>query len=177
MIDLRLHRMTMKLVRVMFALLTLAWAASASFAQNPHNTLEGLRAQLRDVEAKETELAARVKRLDEDLKPENIERAFQLTGSTRPEELREQRRRQLEREKESVRLQQDQLTLSRTRLQTAIAAAEAAAYRQSANPTDASLGTQTSVDDGQSIKTTQEQPRRNRTRNRRARRPRIKRRG
>lgn len=95
-------------------------------------TAEKLRAQLRDVQAEEATLQARAQQLDWDLKPENIERYFSATGSTRPEELREQRRRQLQHEKESVSARLVQLEASRLRLESAIGAADAAAYSQSA---------------------------------------------
>lgn len=93
---------------------------------------ENLRAQLRAVQAEETELQARVQQLDEALKPENIERYFTLNGSTRPEELREQRRRQLQMDKDRVQARLSELETSRARLESAIVAADAEAYRQSA---------------------------------------------
>ena len=105
-------------------------------AQNP--SVESLRSQLGDVQKREEELQARVKQLEEDMKPENIEKVFALNGSTRPEELREQRRRQLENERTRVQAQLDQLAQSRVRLETSLATAEAAAYRQSALPADSS---------------------------------------
>ncbi|PYS72091.1 MAG: hypothetical protein DMF73_09085 [Acidobacteria bacterium] len=55
-------------------------------------------------------------------------------GSVHPEELREARRRQLEIEKRGVQSQLDVLAASRSRLETAIAAADAEGYRQSAGP-------------------------------------------
>jgi len=93
-----------------------------------------LRRQLVEVETKQTELQTRLQQLDEDLKPENIERGLAGVGSTRPEELREQRRRQLEIEKKSVQTRLDQLATSRTRLETGILQADAAAYHSSASP-------------------------------------------
>ena len=116
-------------------LLLLACAVSVS-AQNPASaaqSVETLRAQLQNVQSQETELQTRSHQLDEDLKPENIEKYFALNGSTHPEELREQRRRQLEAEKAKVTAQLEQLATSRARLEAAIASAEAAAYRQSAS--------------------------------------------
>jgi hypothetical protein len=107
---------------------------SVALAQNPASTeqsIESLRAQLLEAQGKEAELQARDQQLDEDLRPENIERSLALTGSTHPEELREQRRRQLEAEKARVRAQLDLLETSRTRLEAAIARAEAGAYGQS----------------------------------------------
>ena len=124
----------------------------AAFAQNPvSNTqaVENLRAQLQNLESKETELQTRSHQLDEDLKPENIEKYFALNGSTHPEELREQRRRQLEAEKSNITTQLEQLAASRARLEAAIATAEAAAYRQSAGSAPSSLQPQGSVSSNQ----------------------------
>ncbi len=100
---------------------------------------EDLRAKLRDVQGKESELQMRAQQLDLDLRPENIERFFAATGSTRPEELREQRRRQLQHEKQSVVAQLEQLAASRVRLESAILTADAEAYQQSAQGTAAAL--------------------------------------
>ena len=86
---------------------------------------ENLSAQLRDVQAKEADLQARLEQLDEAVKPENIERAMAGYGTTRPEELREQRRKQLENERTRVRAQLEQLGASRTRLEAAITTADA----------------------------------------------------
>jgi hypothetical protein len=96
---------------------------------------ESLRLQLLDVQAREAELQERVRQLDEDLKPENIEHALAGIGSTRPEELREKRRRQLQIEKDSLLTQLALLEKSRTNLEAAIAAADVDAYHQSAKGT------------------------------------------
>src|SRR3982751_1388516 len=121
--------------------------ATIAHAQNPASAaqgVEGLRAQLLDVQAKEAELQAREKQLDEDMRPENIERSLALTGSTRPEELREQRRQQLEAEKARVQAQLDILATSRARLETAITPAETTeAYRQSITTTTTTATTTT----------------------------------
>ena len=122
----------MKLRRIAFGAMLVFSSLTMAVAQS--TTVENLRSQLSDVQKKETDLQARDRQLEEDMKPENIERAFALNGSTRPEELREQRRRQLESERTNVRAQLDQLAQSRSRLETAIATAEAAAYTQSALP-------------------------------------------
>lgn len=90
---------------------------------------EALRTQLRDVMTKETELQARAEQLNYDLQPTNIERTLAVNGSTRPEDLRETRRRQLESEKTRVQTQLTQLATNRARLETAIANAEAEADR------------------------------------------------
>jgi septal ring factor EnvC (AmiA/AmiB activator) len=74
-------------------------------------------------------LEARAEDIEFSLKPENIERSTAGYGTTRPEELREQRRKQLENEKERVRKQLDQLAASRTRLEQAIATSDAEVER------------------------------------------------
>lgn len=109
-----------------------AFSVRAQEKKSAAETAEDLRAQLSEVQAKEAELQARVKQLDEDLKPENIERFFAGVGSTKPEDLRALRRSQLEREKASVLNQLDQLAGRRARLETAILKADSAAYQQSA---------------------------------------------
>jgi hypothetical protein len=73
-----------------------------------------------------------VQQLEDALKPENIERSLAGVGSTRPEELREQRRRQLLIEKKAADAELEQLTLKRTQLETALSAAEVQAYQESA---------------------------------------------
>lgn len=90
---------------------------------------EGLRAQLRDVMTKEADLQSRADQLEFDLKPENIERMTANSGSTRPEEVRDARRRALENERTRVRSQLELMTQSRTRLETAIATADSEAER------------------------------------------------
>ena len=95
---------------------------------------ERLKAQLLDVQAKEADLRARLQELDESIKPENIERSLAGVGSTRPEELREQRRRQLSIQRDGVLAQLQTIEMSRTRLETAIANAETRAYHESARP-------------------------------------------
>src|SRR6476469_1797587 len=101
--------------------------STSDAAQN----VAALRAQLADVQAKETELQTRQHQLDEDLKPENIERSLAGVGSTRPEELRESRRRQLTIERDGVRAQLKLITTSRERLESVIQTAEGKAYQQS----------------------------------------------
>ena len=96
---------------------------------------DDLRSQLLDTQAKEEELEARLRQLDEAVKPENIERSLAGVGSTRPEELREQRRRQLTIERDGVRAQLKLIATSRERLEAGIRSAEGLAYQQSAEPT------------------------------------------
>lgn len=115
---------------------------------------ENLRAQLRDVYMKQADLQARADQLEYELKPENIERATANTGSTRPEELRETRRRQLDNENTRVRAQLDLMTQSRTRLEAAIATADAEAdrIRQRLDETNsAAAASQTGAGDNSSV--------------------------
>src|SRR5436190_10453879 len=101
---------------------------------NAQERAANLRAQLIEAQARQAELQTRLQQLEEDLKPQNIERSLAGVGSVHPEELREARRRQLEIEKRGVQSQLDVLAASRSRLETAIAAADAESYRQSAGP-------------------------------------------
>jgi chromosome segregation ATPase len=126
-----------------------AFASTPVFSQTQTSAQEkaaNLRAQLSEVETKQAGLQTRLQDLDEKLKPENIEKAFAGVGSTRPEDLREQRRRQLEIERNGVQKQLDLLTTSRSRLETAIAKADADAYRQSAQPVTTAVGTSSASD-------------------------------
>jgi hypothetical protein len=107
--------------------------ATAQDASNGSQSLDTLRSQLLDAQAREAELEARQHQLDEDLKPENIERSLAGIGSTRPEELRESRRRQLSIERDGVRAQLKLVTTSRERLESVIRMVETQAYQQSAS--------------------------------------------
>jgi hypothetical protein len=84
------------------------------------------------MQTKQAELQTRLQQLEEDIKPENIEHSLAGIGSTHPEDLREARRRQLDIERKGVQSQLDVLAASRTRLETAIAAADAEIYRANA---------------------------------------------
>ncbi|HEX2271152.1 MAG TPA: hypothetical protein VHH35_16525 [Pyrinomonadaceae bacterium] len=103
------------------------------------DTVDKIKSQLVDLQAKEEELKTRAAQLEEALKPENIERSLAGVGSTKPEELRELRRRQLTAERDGVLAQLKILETSRTRLETALAQAEGRAYHESARqiPTQA----------------------------------------
>jgi uncharacterized protein YlxW (UPF0749 family) len=118
---------------VLFAAMLLS--ATQVFAQETTSAAqnaENLRNQLRDVQMKEGELQSRLTELDYDLKPENIERYFAGVGSVHPEELRENRRRQLQFEKDSINRQLQSLGESKIRLETSISRADSLAYQQSA---------------------------------------------
>lgn len=143
------------------AVLSASASGSAQTQNSAQEKAASLRAQLSEVEAKQSELQTRLQKLEENLKPENIEQHLAGIGSTRPEDLREQRRRQLEIERNGVRAQLDLLATSHTRLETAIAHADAEAYRQSAAPVTApsAAASQTTVD-STGAATTPNRPRR-----------------
>lgn len=119
---------------ILFAALVplLSTNAAAQSNSGAAQRVAELRTQLAEVDAKENELNARARQLDEALKPENIERSLAGVGSTKPEELREHRRRQLTIERDGVRAQLNLLATSRERLQAALRTAEGTAYQQSA---------------------------------------------
>jgi hypothetical protein len=121
-------------------LLFLTFISTSSYAQEPISAAESaekLRLQLIEVQAMQDSLRARAEQLDEALKPENIERSLAGIGSTRPEELREARRRQLQRERDDITAQLQTLETSRMRLEAAIRDAEVRAYHESAGGTPA----------------------------------------
>lgn len=125
-------KFALSLILLVVLLPILSSDVSAENTSDAAQNVAELRAQLADVQARENELQARAHHLDEDLKPENIERSLAGVGSTKPEELREQRRRQLTIERDSVRTQLNLLATSRERLESAIRTAEGFAYQQSA---------------------------------------------
>jgi hypothetical protein len=117
-------------------LLFLTFISTTAYAQQPTSaaeSAENLRLQLIEVQGKQESLRARAEQLDEALKPENIERSLAGIGSTRPEELREARRRQLQTERDGVAAQLQILETSRLRLEAAIRDAETRAYHDSAS--------------------------------------------
>jgi len=126
----------MKVKFSLILLFVLAFGVNV-FAQESESAAEQvdrLKLQLLDVQGQEDGLRTRLQELDEAIKPENIERSLAGVGSTRPEELREHRRRQLSIERDRVLAQLQTLETSRLRLQSAIATAETQAYHDSARP-------------------------------------------
>ncbi|HVQ39456.1 MAG TPA: hypothetical protein VMS31_18095 [Pyrinomonadaceae bacterium] len=85
---------------------------------------ESLRVQQVDVEGKLADLQSKLEVIEYSLKPENIERAAGF-GTVHPEEARATRRRQLESDKTRTQAQIRILETSKTRLETAVATADA----------------------------------------------------
>jgi hypothetical protein len=128
-------KLQLSLVLILLAFVSIHAQESTSAAE----TVDKIKLQLLDLQAKEEELKSRSIELEEALKPENIERSLAGVGSTRPEELREARRRQLTIERDSVLAQLRILENTRIRLESALAQAEGRAYQESARqvPTQA----------------------------------------
>lgn len=126
--------MRYKLGLIVLALFFLPIQAIAQQSTSAEEKLGRLRLGLVDMQSKEAALRTRAQQLDEDMKPENIARSLAGFGSTKPEELRESRRRQLELEKKSVLHQLEAVSAKRTQLEAEIALAETQAYHESAQP-------------------------------------------
>lgn len=86
---------------------------------------EQLRGQLIDIQSKISDFEARLEQIDYALQPENIERATQGYGTTRPEQARDARKKQLETERTRTQAQLKLAETSKTRLETAVANADA----------------------------------------------------
>ena len=125
-------------MRLQFALVLILLSFVVVNAQERTTAAERvdqLKSQLIELQGKEEALRARAAQLEEALKPENIERSLAGVGSTRPEELRETRQRQLTIERDGVLAQLKILETSRNRLETALREAEGRAYQESARQT------------------------------------------
>src|SRR5688500_5187408 len=110
----------MLLVLIMLAFTVVRGKEATSVA----GSVDHIKMWLLDLEAKEQELKYRKIELEEALKPENIERSLAGVGSTRPEELREARRRQLTIERDGIAAQLNILQNTRTRLESQLAEAQ-----------------------------------------------------
>lgn len=85
---------------------------------------DNLRKQLLEVQSKELELQTRYEQVEYELRPEIIDRMTAFSGSTRPEEARELRRKMLESEKKRLAPQLELLKRTRERLELAVPQAE-----------------------------------------------------
>jgi len=85
---------------------------------------EQLRSQLIDVQAKIADFESKLEQIEFALRPENIESSTAGYGSTRPEQAREMRRKQLESERSRVQAQLKLVESSKVRLETAVANAD-----------------------------------------------------
>jgi hypothetical protein len=90
---------------------------------------EALQAQIQDATEKEGPLQTRIDQLDDQLRPENIDRALAGVGSMRPEEAKDALRRRLGNEKRRLEAQLDLLHQSEARLKASLATADASIQR------------------------------------------------
>ena len=86
---------------------------------------EQLRSQLIDVHGKIANYESTLEQIEFALRPENIESSTAAYGSTRPEQAREARKKQLEGERSRIQAQLKLVETSKTRLETAVANADA----------------------------------------------------
>jgi hypothetical protein len=125
--------MLVRILKICMIVLALA-LGSMQAQQSPQEHAARLRAQLVDLQAQQTDLQTRLAQIDEDIKPDNIERSLAGIGSTHPEELREARRRQLEIQRRGIQAQVDSLAASRVRLEAMIASVDVESSRQTVGP-------------------------------------------
>jgi hypothetical protein len=90
---------------------------------------EGLRRQLLELTEKETAYRTRIMQLDDDTRPDSIDRSLSGVGTTRTSELRELRRRQLDNERRGVELLLGQAAASRVRLEDDVRQADSLVAR------------------------------------------------
>lgn len=87
--------------------------------------VESLRKQLFEIIEKENATQTRLQQLQYDSRPEVVDRNVAFSGSLRPEELRDQRRKSLEAEKASLETLMTQIQSNRVSLETNIQKADA----------------------------------------------------
>ncbi len=92
-------------------------ATNLDLLMHTEERAEVLRKQLIELIEKETSFKSRLAQLDEDMRPENIERALSGVGTTRTLELRDTRRRVLENERKGIETLLNVTTQSRIRLE------------------------------------------------------------
>jgi hypothetical protein len=90
---------------------------------------EVMRRQLLELIEKETSLRSHLVQIEDDMRPESIERAMTLVGSTRAAELRDVRRRVLDNERKGYESLLNQTTQSRLRLDDDVRQADAMVSR------------------------------------------------
>ena len=92
-------------------------ATNLDLLMHTEERAEVLRKQLIELIEKETSFKSRMAQIEEDMRPENIERAFSGIGTTRAPELRDTRRRVLENERKGIESLLNVTTQSRVRLE------------------------------------------------------------
>lgn len=104
-------------------------SASLDLLTRAEQRAELLRKQLLELIEKEASFRSRLIQIEEDMRPENIERSMNLPGSTRPAELRDARRRVLDSDRKGIESLLSQTTQSRIRLDDDVRSADAMVSR------------------------------------------------
>lgn len=104
-------------------------AANIDLLSRAEQRAEALRKQLFDLIEKETVLKSRLVQIDDDMRPENIERAVSLVGTTRTVEMRDARRRILENDRRGYDSLLSQTSQSRQQLEDVVRQADAMVAR------------------------------------------------
>ena len=86
---------------------------------------DGLRKQLFDMMEKVNSIKSRIDQLDADSRPELLNRAATYSGSMKPEEIREMRKKSLDSEKQNLQSLLAEVQSSRTNLTTTVQRADA----------------------------------------------------
>jgi hypothetical protein len=104
-------------------------AASLDILSRAEQRAEVLRKLLLELIEKETAIRNRQVQIEEEMRPESIERTMTLVGSTRTAEMREVRRRVLENERKGFESLLSQTAQSRLRLEDDVKQADAMVFR------------------------------------------------
>ena len=91
--------------------------------------VDSLRKQKFDLTDKENSIRARLEQIEVDIRPDMIERSTATTGSLRPEELREARRKSLDSERQHLQSQLDEVAAARNAIDQNLLRAEALAEK------------------------------------------------
>ena len=104
-------------------------ALSLDLLSRAEQRAEVLRKQLIELIEKETYFRTRLVQIDEDMRPDSIERAMAPVGTTRTMEIRDVRRRVLENERRGIEILLSQTSQSRLRLDDDVKQADALVSR------------------------------------------------
>ena len=104
-------------------------AQSLDILTRAEQRAETMRRQLLEMTEKETAYRTRIMQLDDDMRPDSIDRALSGVGTTRTPDLRDLRRRQLDNERRGVEIILGQASTSRIRLEDDLKQADALVAR------------------------------------------------
>jgi hypothetical protein len=104
-------------------------AQSLDILSRAEQRAEGMRRQLLEMTEKETAYRTRMMQLDDDMRPESIDRSLTGIGTTRTPDLRDLRRRQLDNERRGVEILLGQASTNRARLEDDVKQADALVTR------------------------------------------------